>query len=401
MNTNYEAALALLRAALFGAPLTLPASVDWQAVYQELQQQAVACLPASILPDLPGLDDAFRQRWAMRTITSMQRFYHILQEQSDLLALLQSAGIKAVVLKGTAAAMYYPNPDYRSMGDVDVLVEDGRADEALRLMLQNDYELTKPAGQHKIHFNLNKNDVDFEIHRSFAVRLCDSAAVHLNACLFESIDKAEIHSIAGYTFPVLPQLQNGLVLLAHTNQHMKEGIGLRHVLDWVMYAAAVLDDTFWYSTFKEEAERIGLDKFAIALTRMAQLYFGLPTENRTWCQTAEKELCDRLLQYVLDSGNFGNKQADTKAISYNWNAIRGIKNTLKNLQIAGCINFRHVIEKYPFIKPFAWLLRIGRLLMLCIKQGVDIKTIRDTYEASRDRIALFEDLGLRMEYEND
>jgi hypothetical protein len=39
-----------------------------------------------------------------------------------VISILQDAAIPVAVLKGAAAAMNYPHPEYRSMGDIDISV---------------------------------------------------------------------------------------------------------------------------------------------------------------------------------------------------------------------------------------------------------------------------------------
>ena len=53
---------------------------------------------------------------------AIQYFYTVLLEQNDVISILQDAAIPVAVLKGAAAAMNYPQPEYRSMGDIDISV---------------------------------------------------------------------------------------------------------------------------------------------------------------------------------------------------------------------------------------------------------------------------------------
>jgi hypothetical protein len=131
MEQHQQVILTMLRSAMFGAPLEVSPGVDWDAVYAELQTHGIAYLVNSTLPESNGPSDELSQRWSYYTFRNIRRFYHVMQEQCDLLALLQQHGIPAVVLKGASAAIYYPNPDGRMMGDIDLLVSPEKAEEAL------------------------------------------------------------------------------------------------------------------------------------------------------------------------------------------------------------------------------------------------------------------------------
>ena len=60
------------------------------------------------------------------------RFLQILDEQTKLFQLFRDADIPLAIIKGCAAAMYYPAPLDRSMGDIDFVVPLERIDEANR-----------------------------------------------------------------------------------------------------------------------------------------------------------------------------------------------------------------------------------------------------------------------------
>ena len=59
--------------------------------------------------------------------------------QNVLISLLEENNIPSVILKGAAAAMYYPYPSLRTMGDVDILVRRKNLERAVQLMEDNGY----------------------------------------------------------------------------------------------------------------------------------------------------------------------------------------------------------------------------------------------------------------------
>ena len=61
--------------------------------------------------------------------TSYQQIAYYIRytyEEQELIRLLESHGIPLVILKGAAAAVYYPVPSRRSFGDIDFLVSPER-----------------------------------------------------------------------------------------------------------------------------------------------------------------------------------------------------------------------------------------------------------------------------------
>lgn len=90
------------------------------------------------------------------------------KEQDDFLKILEKADIPYVVLKGTAAAMYYPNPFLRGMGDVDVYIPECFHEKVRELLLKEEYEIEEDNVPSNRHSTFSKNNIVFEVHRSFA-----------------------------------------------------------------------------------------------------------------------------------------------------------------------------------------------------------------------------------------
>ena len=148
----------VLRASLFtNEALNTP---DWKPLFSEMQAQAVAALPGRWLPD--HLDAA---PW--RTYCNLQQgqWVRVMHAQDQLLQLLEAHSIPSVILKGAAAAMYYPYPSLRSMGDVDFLVRRCDLDRAAELLESNGYRLTHEKDTVSHHYGYAKDNILFELHK--------------------------------------------------------------------------------------------------------------------------------------------------------------------------------------------------------------------------------------------
>lgn len=341
MNPTYEAMLSLLKTALWGEaafPYALPEDTDMAALKKEMESQGVLTLAADIL-GRRGDRDAVRE--AANRIT---HWYTMMEEQTAALSLLDSLEIPAVVLKGAAADIYYPKPEYRKLGDIDLLIPPAHYDRAAEAFRQAGYAqyLDKPR-----HLGFCRGIVRFEVHRFFT----EAGAQPLDDRLFAAVENAATGELLGVKFPMLPTLENGLVLLEHMAQHLKTSFGLRQIIDWMLYARVALSDEA-YPAFAAVAREFGLETLAVSVTRMCQKYLGL-TEDITWCAHGDEAVCDELLAMVLDRGNFGVKDTDSaKAVS----VLRMAKNPVKfmgQLQTMGKANWK-ALETKPYLTPFAW-----------------------------------------------
>ena len=380
MTAVEQAICSLISHSIFGSPLDLPADFDWDDVLKEAEQQTIVGIVAYALPE------GVKPQWKYEYYQNAMHHVQILHAQSQLIAMINEAGIPLAILKGAAAAIYYPEPSLRSMGDIDFLVPQDRFHETYELMVNNGYVVTcKEDGENARHIGLSKNGIAFELHHHFSYFDFD-----LEEYLTDGIQHTEIASIGQFSFPMLPPLENGMVLLAHMRTHLKSGLGLRQVVDWMVYVDKVLDDEFWMLEFKEVVEKAGLKTFAITTTRMCQMYLGL-SEKITWCREADEELATRLLDNLFLSGNFGRKQGTGGHVEKVGTEIKRL-GFFRYLQIAGEKNWK-AYKKHRWLKPLCWLYQIGRYIKQAIKSRRGKEVIHDL-KRSDDRHELLKDLGI-------
>lgn len=393
MDQVSQAVLALLRGALWGEEAVYPADTDWQAVTKELQAQAIMGVIAG--SDIPECVPAqIRAQWESLALLQGSQFYRLLHQQDQLLALLTQNDIPLVILKGMAAAVYYPAPEMRAMGDVDFLVPRDQVEKTYDLMRANGYELYLEKEAHNKHIELQKAGIRFELHRYFGIFDSVDKMAYMDDVLQKGLQKIEWRACAESRFPMLPPLENGLVLLEHTAGHFRDGLGLRHITDWMLYVRACLTDDFWTGAFYPAAKALGLDAFAKVLTKMCQRYLGLPASMH-WCQDAEEASCDQLMTYVLKQGNFGSKQTDVeRKVTSEFNAHHSLGQWLQILQFSGMKHWE-AVKRYPFLKPFAWIYGAGRYAHLALGRKNGIALVRQEKKKSDQRDELREALGLQ------
>ena len=282
----------VLRASLFtGEDLSLP---DWQGVFKAMKQQTVAGLAGAWLPG--HLDAA---PWSACCAMVQGRWLQVMHAQDQLLGLLEDNGIPCVILKGAAADMAYPHPSLRSMGDVDFLVRRADFEKAAALLETNGYALTDEKNMTSHHYGYAKNAIRFELHRR--IPLVAESDEKWMAFFEAGIDAREWHEIEGHRFPVFPATLNGLVLIFHINQHLRSGLGLRQIIDWMMYVHTLPADQ--WEKLQPLLEETGHTRLAKTVTLLCQRYLGL----RKIVDEDASLPVDALLAYILEKGNFGRK----------------------------------------------------------------------------------------------
>lgn len=349
------------------------ASVD-ASVFEEMKRHAIAAIPASVLVRL-DMSSELLGKWNSTVLQQVAYYCHNKYQQDTL-----PISVPYVILKGTTAAQYYPHPEYRSMGDIDIMTKHEDFDLAYSQLIENGYQLEKNNEREK---GIVKNGVMVELHHYFASLNDPKQAAYLDELIIENINDTHI----------LPDMINGLVLLEHVSQHLENGLGLRQILDWMMFVDKCLPDEKW-PEFQEMVQKIGLKQLAIVVTQMCILYMGLPA--RKWCAEAEPDLCEQLMEYVLASGNFGNKQTDVGAITENVFArSRTPRSAFALFQDRGLVNWK-ATRQYKIFRSFAWLYQMGRYVVMGVRSKQSPGQIIGEYRDARRRNAMFDALGVKQ-----
>ncbi len=362
---------------------------EWQNIYDELIAHCVHAIPANQI-DKAKISPQQAAKYTQTVGRNIQIFYSILAEQKKVLNVL--SGIDVVILKGTAAAMNYPQPEYRSMGDIDIIVKPDDFSSAYTMLCNAGYKAEQTPENYYRHIGFHSaQGIEIELHDHFSTSDNSEQSDILDEYIFNAIDRKENSELYGYEFPTLPILENGLVLLAHINQHIRTGIGLRQVIDWMCYVERYLDDDFWNTQFFDAAKKIGLEKLAVATTAMCKKYLGLD-KDISWCK-ADSALCDELMEYVLDHGNFGHKNSTKSSTVPVLSAFKNPFVGLKKAQEKGCKNWK-LLKSHPYLKPFAWIYQIFYWIKNAIKRGIRVSDVLESAKAEKSETDLLSRLGV-------
>ncbi len=363
-----EMMLGLIKLSLWGKGTTI---AD-QDTYEEMKQQAVASLLGPYLLSLKIPND-LRQEWKAFIFEQ-----YLFGTQCNYMQSILPITVPYVILKGTSVAKYYPYPDYRMMGDIDIMTRREDLETACEQLVEDGYCVEKSQNR---EISLAKNTIVVELHKRFATLNDPIKAKRLDDLIIENINPSH----------VLPDPINGLVVLEHISQHMEGGLGLRQIIDWMMFVDKCLPDEEW-PEFQKLANEIGLEQLAVVTTRMCELYLGL--SHREWCAGAKDTLCEQLMDYVMLCGNFGNKKTSDSDISKNAFAVASTpKAAFKLLQKQGLTNWK-AAQKYKALRPFAWIYQGFRYAVKGLKREKAISKIKAEYLAAMKRKEMFDALGI-------
>ena len=232
----------------------------------------------------------------------------------------------------------------------------------------------------------------YEIHRQPAGMPNGKEGELLQKLFEEGLKTVNVVNVENYGIPVLPSLQNGIVLLLHIVKHLKTGLGLRQILDWILYVEKELHDDSWYNVMQPVIHETEYEKLAKTVTRMCQIYLGLPEEDITWCKDIDVGVCERLMEFIMTQGNFGCKVTEEEGTVRTLSEIHNPVELIQTLQTRGKSQWDFA-KKYPIFRSFAWLYTCCRYAGKVIQKKSIKKVVRDLNYGDKRR-QLFEDIGL-------
>lgn len=370
MNKKDYVLFNLIKSSIWGTKIE--DKID-QEIYTEMKEHSLIALPAPRLSAL-GLSNTLMREWKNCVLQQISFYTQYVYIQSAI-----GLTVPYVILKGTSASQYYPQPELRAMGDIDIITRREDFETAYQELLNNGYKMIMEENR---EIALVKNGICVELHRYYASLNNVHAAQYLDDLIIENINPSH----------VLPDVVNGLVLLEHINQHLEHGLGLRQIIDWMMFVDKYLTEDNW-RYFYSLAQKVGLEKLAITTTHMCELYLGLPKRN--WSAKSDDNLCKQLMNYILSCGNFGNKRTSDADISENAFAYAStLKTTYKLLQRQGLCNWE-AAQKHKILRPFAWIYQANRYVFKGLKRNRAIYKLKNEYAAARRRNKMFQALGVK------
>ena len=384
--------LNLLGHSLFGAPLEIIPEVDWNGVAKESLSQAVLTIAFNNYRNLP-LSDELAAKMKRNLMRHVLNNVECIKRHGYLHELMQKNGINYCVLKGATSAFYYPDMMLRPMGDVDFYVAPDQFDRALQIFL--DEHFTPSEDNHGFHIGLDGDKGNFELHfKPVGYREGELGELYMRA--WENIiEDSRLCNTEIASFRAPSAFHHGFILLTHLYGHLiSSGVGLRHLLDWAVFANS-LSDVQFKETFETKFKEFGVWKLAQLLALAAVRNMGMP--YKSWMGD-DAETADELLMDILSGGNFGRKDKQ-----------RGYESALISRDIGNMENNRlnnlfkwslrvvdshwSVAKKLPFLYPFGWIIFGTRFFVRWLfgKRHLDVVS---AYKKGKDRGDLYERMSV-------
>ena len=203
-NTQVRCLTTMLTYALKGKKIPKPQleelmqGVDEQALFELARAHAVAPLIYDVWNAYPKMQSEVKKELQSYTTGIVGHSYRLLFYTKYLVGLLEEAGLTVAVLKGVATAEFYPQPELRKAGDVDLLLfTEENCARAVECFIDHGFTRHE-AGTHLHHVAMiGAEGIEVELH-SMMVEPFDNQAT--NRIMMQYQKQAQSH-LKGLPFP--------------------------------------------------------------------------------------------------------------------------------------------------------------------------------------------------------
>ena len=392
-STEQTVLLHLLAAALGteSQPLTdeVCRTVDWECVAKESMHQTVCPLVFEAASAYQAfIPPKVYERWFTLSFGYMRHAQMTFESQRRLGELLGDT-YPFIILKGAAAASYYPQAERRCFGDVDFLIDPTQREAVEALLAADGYE--RWDSEHICHVVYRKGKEHLEMHFEIAGIPYGKAGERVRAYIDGAERRGREQTVGDVSFPMPSPRDHALILLLHMQHHtLGTGLGLRHLCDWATFVDRTARESFWQTDVLPLLEEIGLLVYAAAMTKTAAIY--LHTACPPWAESVNEQLCGGLMEDILTGGNFGCKD-DLRAASgmlISENGKDGTRhgmlyNLAHTLHEAVLLQYP-IVKKCPILYPFIYVYKAARFCVLCLCGKRPSLTKRLPYAAERKKL---------------
>lgn len=274
--------------------------------------------------------------------------------------LLDDNEIKHIFFKGAVIKDIYPVPELRTMGDIDILVEEENVERIKEILINNGYDFDNIFSYTGV-MDFKKSNILFEVHTSLVYEEFKQG-MGLVKYFKDYFKKA--FKIKNYQYG-LNVNDHFIYLVAHLSKHYYTGgSGIRMFLDIAIYMN-YYKDMFDKEYIETEAKKIGLYKFLCLTNEVCSLWFGSAKIFDDFF--ISDELLEQIEDYVFNGGIFGMYNDDNYSHKM-MSLYTGKEDKISRLKIIFCYLFpsdEHMrswcswYSKVPkVLLPISWIYRI-------------------------------------------
>lgn len=393
MNHSREYFVKLISSFLNQAKPPEDKNVDWKEIYTlgdihnvtAIVAQQVLLLPDEYKPD-KALLSLFKQQMGYTVIEGSKRDGAI-----DLLkAALNKGKIDFIFVKGSVIKSYYPVSEFRTSGDIDIIVRQSQIEQCENIFKNSGYGISSDKAY---GFSFDCNEIHIEIHSEYD---CDHD-------YFKNIFALASKCENSYEYKLDDETQL-LYILCHIIKHFKYcGAGIRMFIDVDVLLRHI--SCFNYNAFIVKCKEINIEAFVKYSFSLCNYLFNTPVETE-FNIADDKTTLEIFENEILDGGSFGFEKRNLG----DYYLSQGVGTDGKNTFSAKIKALLHLVfplprelraryrfaDKCPVLLPISWLCRLFEAIFSRGKHSINtISSIINSGEEKENYQKLLNELNIK------
>lgn len=315
MERYEEVFFSLLRSGLWGGAPEMPEGFgDWGKVARLAKSQSVLGVVGDVMLSekriAAQLSAEMKTKIKTFIMANMMTHGKLNGVLVNVVSHLSAAGIRSVLLKGQGLAQYYPKPELRQCGDIDLYVGLERYadsyDVVKPLATQIDDRKALEVGK---HYDFFVGKVAVEMHR-----YSDRYPTPKLDRIYQEVSLKGLNEdlvplmFSGQTVYTPSDEYNAFYIFSHLFHHfLINGLGARQLCDWMLFLRA-RSSHIDMSSLETILRRLDMLKPWQAFGCVLVKYFGMPAESFPFYDSAQEHKADNIVRRLLDEGNFGKER---------------------------------------------------------------------------------------------
>ena len=286
--------------------------------------------------------------------------YHSVQQEAsaeEMAECFYKAGIPLAFFKGILLRRFYPEPQLRTMGDIDCLVSRDNRELAHRMMLEMGYVCDSDKGDVWVY---SRGRVSVEMHTRIAQNSFQNGFDY-KAFFSDALEHTE--KAGKYIF--LKREYHFCFLIYHIAKHLySTGAGIRMFLDIAVFLQHYGNEFDWEQA-AELLQETRLSRTAGAVFQLCGRWFGTKIP---WPDKVSEEVLDQLEEYITGGGTFGFETHDVGDMYLRRGYEKSEKEGKHRLHFRllwhylfpsadNMLQIMPAVEKWKWLLPAAWVKR--------------------------------------------
>lgn len=385
----YDALIRAMACFLRGETYTLTLETDaWKTLYLLSQRQSLsgALYVTAAGSDVPPAVAARLSQDAAKTLSRSQEQVLALEE---IQAALSAANVPHLIFKGAVIRAYYPDPLFRSMGDIDMAVPFEYRDAAYEAMAAIGFVCAEKTEE---VWTYRRFQTSVEMHTVVKTFHAEKQETEEYTDLFENTVP-----VSGTTVRWNDE-KEAAHCIAHLTAHFcAGGCGLRQLMDVALLYKRCPDRALWERVLSRLRVR-SVDAFARRLLWLCREWFDVAVDE-SLVTPLSKEHEDAMKDRLLADGTFGtDERVAFAAMRRDRKKRRGRVASLIRRLFPPVLYLR---RRYGYIERHRWLAPVGYIHRLWDGVVKNRRThelrhqyVKDNASSLDEELAFFDALGL-------